>query len=36
MGIMAFGGMGWATPSTMASTGRIYSFDHNKNVTFPA
>lgn len=34
--IMGFGGMGWGSPSTMAKTGRIYTYDANKNVTFPA
>lgn len=34
--IMAFGGVGWATPSTMASTGHLYSYDHDKNASFPA
>lgn len=33
--IMAFGGMGWTTPSTMASTGHIYRYDSSQNVTFP-
>lgn len=26
----------WATPSTLAETGHIYTFDMSKNVTFPA
>ena len=26
----------WATPSTMAETGHMYTFDMSKNVTFPA
>lgn len=34
--IMGFGGVGWTTPSTMAKTGHIYSFDSSQNVTFPA
>ncbi len=34
--IFGFGGMGWTTPSTMAKTGLIYSYDASKNVTFPA
>jgi hypothetical protein len=34
--ILAFGGVGWTTPSTMAKTGHIYSFDANQNATFPA
>ena len=31
-----FGGVGWTTPSTLAKFGRIYSYDINQNVTFPA
>lgn len=34
--LMGFGGVGWTTPSTMASTGHLYSFDENQNATFPA
>lgn len=34
--IMAFGGVGWTTPSTMAATGRMYTYDASQNVTFPA
>lgn len=34
--IQCFGGVGWTTPSTMASTGHMYTFDASKNVTFPA
>ena len=34
--IMAFGGVGWTTPSTMAKTGHLYAFDSNQNATFPA
>ena len=34
--IMAFGGNGWTTPSTMAATGRMYTYDYAQNVTFPA
>ena len=34
--IMAFGGVGWSTPSTMASTGHLYSYDYDKNASFPA
>ena len=34
--IMGFGGMGWTTPSTMAKTGHLYSFDSSQNATFPA
>lgn len=33
--IYGFGGFGWNTPSTLASTGHLYSFDVNKNATFP-
>lgn len=33
--IMGFGGNGWITPSTMAATGRIYTYDASQNVTFP-
>ncbi len=36
MKIMAFGGVGWTTPSTMAKTGHLYSFDTNQNATFPS
>jgi lipopolysaccharide export system protein LptA len=32
---MAFGGVGWTTPSTMAKTGHLYSFDAKQNATFP-
>ena len=34
--IFAFGGVGWSTPSSLAKTGHMYSYDENKNVTFPA
>lgn len=34
--IFAYGGMGWTTPSNMAKTGHIYTFDANQNTTFPA
>ena len=34
--VMGFGGVGWGTPSTMAAKGRIYNYDENQNVTFPA
>ena len=36
LSIMAFGGEGWTTPSTMASNGHLYSYDAGKNATFPA
>ena len=34
--IMGYGGIGWITPSTMAKTGHLYSYDANQNATFPA
>ena len=34
--IMAFGGVGWATPSNMARNGDMYTYDADQNVTFPA
>jgi hypothetical protein len=34
--IMAFGGAGWSTPSTMAKTGHLYSYNSRKEATFPA
>ena len=33
---MGYGGVGWTTPSTMARTGRMYTYDANQNVIFPA
>ena len=33
--IMGFGGAGWTTPSNMAKTGRLYSYDNSQNATFP-
>ena len=33
--IMAFGGAGWLTPSTMAKTGHLYAYDYNQNASFP-
>ena len=33
--IYGYGGMGWTTPSTLAATDHVYSFDQNFNVTFP-
>lgn len=33
--IMGFGGVGWTTPSNMAKTGRLYSYDNSQNATFP-
>ena len=34
--LMGFGGVGWMTPSAMAKTGHIYTYDSSQNVTFPA
>ena len=34
--ILGFGGVGWQTPSTLAASGNIYTYDYLKNVTFPA
>lgn len=34
--IMAFGGVGWTTPSNMAKHGAIYNYDADQNVSFPA
>ena len=34
--IFGFGGVGWITPSTMAKTGHMYTYDSSQNVTFPA
>ena len=36
LSIYGYGGVGWTTPSTMAKTGHLYSFDANQNATFPA
>lgn len=33
--IMGFGGVGWTTPSTLASSGRVYTYDNDFNVSFP-
>lgn len=33
--LMAFGGVGWTTPSTMARTGDVYNLDYLQNVSFP-
>jgi hypothetical protein len=33
--IMAFGGVGWTTPSNMAKNGHLYSYDKNQKATFP-
>ena len=34
--ILGFGGAGWITPSTMAATGRLYTYNSSKSATFPA
>lgn len=34
--IFCFGGVGWSTPSTMASKGSLFSYDALQNATFPA
>lgn len=34
--IMAYGGVGWSTPSNMAKVGSIYTYDRAQNVAFPA
>ena len=34
--ILGFGGVGWRTPSTLAAKGRMYSWDYQQNVYFPA
>ena len=34
--IMAFGGTGWSTPSTMAKTGHLYSYNSRKDAVSPA
>lgn len=33
--IMAFGGVGWTTPSNMAKNGHLYSYDAAQKATFP-
>ena len=33
--IYGFGGVGWSTPSTLASQGTVYSIGSNQSVTFP-
>lgn len=33
--IFGFGGTGWTTPSNMAKTGHLYSFNHSQDATFP-
>ena len=34
--IQGFGGMGWTTPSVLARTGLLYSYNENQDATFPA
>ena len=34
-GIYGYGGMGWTTPSNLASRGTIYTYDYQQNVIFP-
>lgn len=34
--IMAFGGVGWSTPSKMAANGNLFSWDSSQNASFPA
>lgn len=34
--ILGFGGVGWETPSNLAATGNIFSYDYLQNVTFPS
>lgn len=34
--IFGYGGVGWTTPSTMAKTGHLYSYDASQNAYFPA
>lgn len=34
--ILGFGGVGWTTPSILATKGRMYTWDEAQNVTFPA
>lgn len=36
LAVRIYGQNTWATPSTMAQTGHMYTFDMSKNVTFPA
>lgn len=36
LSMMLFGTTDWATPSNMAKTGHIYSWDYAQNATFPA
>ena len=34
--IMGFGGVGWSTPSNMAKTGLLYTYNNVQEATFPA
>lgn len=34
--IMAFGGLGWITPSNMAKNGHLYTYNSYQDATFPA
>lgn len=34
--IMGFGGVGWNTPSNMAKTGRLYTYNESQEAKFPA
>lgn len=34
--ILAFGGVGWTTPSVLAKTGHLYSCNLDQNATFPS
>ena len=34
--IMGYGGFGWSTPSAMAASGHLYSYDASGNAEFPA
>lgn len=36
LSIKAFGGVGWDTPSNMAKTGHLYSYNPYQDATFPA
>lgn len=36
LAIRLYGTNAWTTPSTMANTGHLYTYDMNKNATFPA
>lgn len=36
LSIYGYGGVGWTTPSTFASTGHLYNYDGDLNATFPA